>query len=163
MWRSIQCKIQREPGQARVFWFDQDTSVTVLPSRDEAPRIDELTRLVTTQILHRPIHHLRQPVAQSVAGRIPESPPRLVDIGQGVTHIARSAIAIVRLDVAQMGEAGGACLADGLEECVERGALADGDIVELIDGGGVTDGRGRGLGWRALGVSGRLQSPLPLS
>ncbi|WP_373507311.1 hypothetical protein [Thiocapsa sp.] len=63
-----------------------------------------------------------------------------------MTHVARSEIAIVRLDVARMGEAGCACLADGLEACVERGALADGDSIDRIDGGRVTDGRGREVG-----------------
>ena len=95
----------------------------------------ELTRMATTPIPHIPGNRLRQPVAESVAGRIPESPPRLVEIGQGVTHIARSDIAIARLDLARMRSAGCACLADGFEECVERGALVDGDIVDLIDGG----------------------------
>ena len=81
-----------------------------------------------------------------MAGRIPEPGPRLVDIGQRVTHVARSEVAIARLHVAQLREAGRECIADGREEGVERGALADGDVVNLIDGGRIGHGRGQEVG-----------------
>lgn len=81
-----------------------------------------------------------------MAGRIPKPRPRLVDIGQGVSHVARSEVAIARLNVAQMREAGRECRADGREEGVERGALADGDVVNLIDGGRLGHGRGQEVG-----------------
>ncbi len=52
------------------------------------------------------------------------------------------------MDLTQMRVAGRACLADGLEECAEGGALADGDSVDLIDVGRVTEIAARRLAGR---------------
>ncbi len=81
-----------------------------------------------------------------MGGQIAEEGGSFGDIREGVADVAGTEIAVDGLGVFDFRVGGCQSVTDESEEAVERSAFSDGDVVDLVKGGGVCGGGGENIG-----------------
>ena len=87
------------------------------------------------QVAQVPSHGLLQPVGYAVRGDISQQSACFTDVGLRVAHVAFTKSLVTRKSFVHPGAVGEQQAALQLEQLVQRGALADGNVVDLVQRG----------------------------
>ena len=98
-----------------------------------------------------PRHGQRQPLADALGGRVAQAGGGFADVGQAVAHIGGAKVAVHGLGILQVQVAWQQIAPQPGIQFVQRGAVAHGHVVNLVDGRGVGRGGGQQVGLHHVG------------